>query len=260
MGGARTMTVTVDPELGGRWTSLRSASGREWLWSRQEPLRARVAPGDAFVDAGGLEECLPTLGGPPDHGDLWSRPWRETGNGHEAEGGGFRLRRRMEIEGDTLTVTYEVSADPGRRFIWAAHALLDVSPNARLELPHGLPATVGVEGGLKSFSWPELDGVDLGALGPDDGTTLMVVVPDVATVTVVDGTDRLTMTVTSAGLPTGVAYWRNLCGWPEHGPYRSIGVEPLLGRTGDLGACGPGDAVTVPESGTVGWTLTITAP
>ena len=33
-----------------------------------------VYPLPEFVDAGGLEECLPTVRGRPDHGDIWSRP------------------------------------------------------------------------------------------------------------------------------------------------------------------------------------------
>ncbi|MFC3894567.1 hypothetical protein ACFOWZ_24060 [Lentzea rhizosphaerae] len=68
----------VDRDLGGRWTTLRTAH-REWLWHRADPARSAVAPGDPFVDAGGLEECIPTVRGTPDHGDAWSRPWHETG-------------------------------------------------------------------------------------------------------------------------------------------------------------------------------------
>lgn len=29
--------------------------------------------------AGGIEKCVPTVRGTPDHGDAWSRPWHETG-------------------------------------------------------------------------------------------------------------------------------------------------------------------------------------
>jgi galactonate dehydratase len=53
---AGSLHVEVDVERGGRWTSLR-AEGRQWLWQRPAPERAGVRPGDAFVDAGGLEEC-----------------------------------------------------------------------------------------------------------------------------------------------------------------------------------------------------------
>ncbi|MEK8108353.1 hypothetical protein NKG94_31885 [Micromonospora sp. M12] len=69
------LRVAYDATHGGRWTSLHGG-GREWLWRGPEPGRHRVRPGDAFVDAGGLEECLPTVRGRPDHGEVWSRPWR----------------------------------------------------------------------------------------------------------------------------------------------------------------------------------------
>ncbi|MCQ8193297.1 hypothetical protein [Streptomyces rugosispiralis] len=54
------LEIVTDPAHGGRWTSLR-ADGHEWLWRRPAPERERVSPGDAFVDAGGLEECVPTV-------------------------------------------------------------------------------------------------------------------------------------------------------------------------------------------------------
>ncbi|MGH3435092.1 MAG: hypothetical protein ACRDRN_01345 [Sciscionella sp.] len=72
------------------------AGDREWLWRREEPRRDAVRPGDAFVDAGGIEECLPTVRGEPDHGDAWSRRWR----------------RPMVIDG-TDRLTFRVYVRPG---------------------------------------------------------------------------------------------------------------------------------------------------
>jgi hypothetical protein len=144
--------VRVDLRRGGRWTSLRVA-GREWLWRRRDdPLRDRAAPGDPFADAGGIEECVPTVRGTPDHGDACCRD--------------------------------AVVRDSGD------------SPRLRL--------TAG------------------------------------------------------ACLPTSVALWRNLRGFPASGPYRSIGVEPMLGSVFDLAeARDDADAVTVPATGRVEWELEI---
>ena len=52
---------------------------------------------------------------------------------------------------------------------------------------------------------------------------------------------------------------RNLGGFPAADPYRSTGVEPMLGRVFDLAEAGPGDAAEVPASGAVRWRLTVTA-
>ena len=72
------LTLVTDEQHGGRWTSLRAGS-REWLWANPDPAvvrsRGTVEPSDPFVDAGGVEECVPTVRGVPDHGDAWSRVW-----------------------------------------------------------------------------------------------------------------------------------------------------------------------------------------
>jgi hypothetical protein len=253
------ISVQVDADHGGRWVSLRSAAGREWLWSRHAPQRAGVHPGDAFVDAGGLEECIPTIGGVPDHGDAWARPWRRSGDALIVDGDAYRLRRSISTRADTATASYRLAAAPGWRFIWAAHALLDLSPSARLLAPAGHPTTVVGTAGESQTAWPWLGDVDLSRVSEADGTALMITLTDLDQITVVDQGDRLTMSLSAAGAPTSVAIWRNLGGWPEGAPYRSIGVEPMLGRTGELSLAGPGDAATVPPSGSLDWSLAITA-
>jgi hypothetical protein len=58
--------------------------------------------------------------------------------------------------------------------------------------------------------------------------------------------------------PVSIALWRNLGGFPAQHPYRSTGVEPMLGRVFDLAEAGPDDAARVPASGEVRWRLTLT--
>jgi hypothetical protein len=67
------------------------------------------------------------------------------------------------------------------------------------------------------------------------------------------------MTVRADGQPAAVGLWRNLRGFPPGGPYRSIGVEPMLGRVFDLAQAGDGDCAVTPAAGQVRWRLTITA-
>jgi hypothetical protein len=332
------LRIATDPGHGGRWTSLR-AGGREWLWHRAEPRRAHAAPGDTFADAGGLEECVPTVRGLPDHGDAWSRPWTPTSadgsaapGAYAADAAGVPARARTDIiaggdglagpgrdvvagrEGlagagsytaaggdglggprthaavgadgsawpSTYTVTcpdfrltrtitcraddgavvadYRLTAAPGYRFVWAAHALLDVSPQGRIVLPGGAAGRLYPDGGAQwtPFGWPRAGTVAFDRLGPDDGTALGAVV-DTAQADVHDGLDRLRFTLEAEGQPVSVAVWRNLRGFPEDAPYRSIGVEPMLGRVFDLAAAGEGDAARVPASGEAVWRLTVTA-
>lgn len=255
---APAVRITTDPDHGGRWTSLR-AGRREWLWHRAEPRRATAAPGDAFADAGGLEECVPTVRGTPDHGDAWARRWVRDGDTEYAECPDFRLARRIRATASGAAVAdYRLTAQPGYRFLWAAHALLDVSAAGRIVLD---PAAAGrhyADGGAgwTPFTWPGPHRFDL--LGPDDGTAAGAITA-AAEVFVHDGPDTLRFTLDAPGQPVSVALWRNLRGFPEHEPYRSIGVEPMLGRVFDLAAAGEGDAARVPATGEARWRLTVTA-
>ncbi|HEX6449233.1 MAG TPA: hypothetical protein VF060_07220 [Trebonia sp.] len=285
--------VSLDLDHGGRWTSLRMG-GREWLWRRDEPRRARVAPGDAFADAGGIEECVPTVRGGPDHGDAWSRAWHATDDdGAEVRCDDFTLRRWIMPGDGRVTARYRLSADPGYRFVWAAHALLDVSPLGVLRISGRPDVRLYPEAAafldepwppgepFVTACWPGPGGLRLDRLGPDDGTAVGAIVQGCAEVTVRDGDGPgLRMRVTpGAGLPapvtseapvtsvapvtseapvTSVALWRNLGGFPDGRPYRSIGVEPMLGSVFDLAEARlESDAVTVPRAGYVEWELEI---
>lgn len=74
-----------------------------------------------------------------------------------------------------------------------------------------------------------------------------------------DQADRLSLSLEADGQPVSIALWRNLGGFPAQHPYRSTGVEPMLGRVFDLAEAGPDDAARVPASGEVRWRLTLTA-
>jgi hypothetical protein len=273
------LRAALDPDHGGRWTSL-SGGGREWLWHRPGTARHTAAPGDDFVDAGGLEECLPTVRGLPDHGDLWSRPWQPTAAPAGTPGPGdtatitrpeFTLTRRVREHSGTIVADYTLAAEPGYRFLWAAHALLNLSPDARLDAPEGTTTRLYPEAAplltepwpnphpRLEGNWPAPAGLRLDRLGPDDGTAVGAILTGCPTVHVVDVPDRLTLHLDCDDQPRSTALWRNLRGWPQPAPYRSIGVEPMLGAVFDLAVAGPGDAATVPASGQVTWRLTITA-
>ncbi|WP_405594008.1 hypothetical protein [Streptomyces sp. NBC_01092] len=262
------LTITTDAEHGGRWTSLRSPS-REWLWHRPAPERDKAAPGDVFVDAGGLEECIPTVRGLPDHGDAWSRPWTRTGDTERVQGDSFTLARTIRPTADGVRADYVLTAQPGFRFVWAAHALLDLSGNAIAHMPDGATTRLFPEAAPLLVEpwptgapwitgrWPAPHGLPLHRLGPDDGTAVGAVV-DTPLCCVHDDHDRLALEVQADGQPVSIALWRNLAGYPQPHPYRSIGVEPMLGRVFDLADAGPDDAACVPPSGEVRWRLTIT--
>jgi hypothetical protein len=251
------LQVEIDPAHGGRWTSLVAANGREWLWRRDATERKTVRPGDPFVDAGGIEECYPTIGGEPDHGHVWSRPWLRDGDGLRVRGDDFEFSRSIRIDRNELTARYRLVAPTGQRFIWAAHAMLDLSTTARVELPPGRAMSVDLPDRSETAHWPRFGDVDLSVFGPSNGTVMGIRIPDLSEATVIDRDDRLAFRLEVDRQPTGIMLWRNLGGWPETAPYRSTGIEPMIGHRATLANAGPGQSGVVPASGEVCWALTI---
>lgn len=259
------LKALTDLTHGGRWTSL-SGGGREWLWHRDEPRRVTAAPGDEFADAGGLEECFPTISGAPDHGDVWARPWVRRGSGGTGAAvtatvatERYELTRTLSEAAGVVVADYHLAADPGFAFLWAAHALLDLSEQARIVVPDGVPTTVFDDADpIATGPWPAPAGVRLDLLGAPDGSATAATIAT-GELAVVDGPDRLGFRLEADVEPVSTALWRNLEGWPEAAPYRSVGIEPMLGRAFDLGKAAPGEQARVPATGELVWRLSIWA-
>jgi hypothetical protein len=236
------LSLTMDLAHGGRWTSLASPH-REWLWRNSDERvvtqRALVRPGTAFVDAGGAEECFPTIRGLPDHGDAWSRPWTGSDAHANVQLDPFTLKRDVEVNHD-VSIDYRITATTPTRFIHAVHILLDLSPEARIVAPGVTHARVldhPVRGEITDVTWPNGLGEALDRLGPDDGTAIGACLLDCQQATVFDKNDALTLAWRTRAADQrllSMFLWRNLCGWPTGGPYRSIGIEPMVGRAASL--------------------------
>ena len=251
------LTVDTDPRHGGRWTSLRTQH-REWMWTNPDPetkrARRRVTPGATFVDAGGAEECFPTIRGKPDHGDAWTRVWSAEGPTDVVDVPGVGRLSRL-ISGDSpVIIQYEVRGRPATSFLHAVHALIDVGPQARLIVPGARTFTV-LDDDTPPRVWPS--GLD--TLGPDDGTAICALLHECREATVVDGEYALTFTWDSTSGPDlcSLLLWRNLRGWPAPSPYRSIGIEPMVGRVADLAQGEPADRAKIDADGRFRWSLAI---
>ena len=104
-------------------------------------------------------------------------------------------------------------------------------------------------------TWPS----GLNTLGPDDGTAVCALLRGCREATVVDGDHALTFTWNSTSGPDlcSLLLWRNLRGWPAPTPYRSIGIEPLVGRVADLAQGELADRARTDADGRFRWSLTI---
>jgi len=270
--------VGIDLDDGGRWTSLLMA-GREWLWSGPGLLSGGRTGLSSYVDVGGLDEGFPTVRGNPDHGALWSRPWSVVDSDDEWDvvqtDEAIFLRRLNggsapdETGPYTVWADYRLIAEPGYRFIWAAHALLDCAVGAQIAVPDGTVCRLFPEAAevldrpwpagapWVTDTWPRPGGIDLGSYSEDDGSAVGAVLVDCPVTSVRDGDLSLRFELSCPGQPTSTALWRNLGGFPTDQPYRSLGVEPMLGRVFDLAEAGPDDAAVVPAAGELSWRLVL---
>jgi hypothetical protein len=150
--------VTVLPQIGGKMASLRrTASGREFLLQPPERTYQLGSYGAMFedFDTSGFDESLPTIATCeypegqftgtvlPDHGELWSIPWKyELRDGQIClEAAGTRLpyvlRKRVAIESETVIIKYELESlsEAPFRYLWSAHPLLSIESGCRIILP-----------------------------------------------------------------------------------------------------------------------------
>ena len=256
--------IDMHPELGARLSSLREGQGRDWLWRRDEAGdRSAANPGCAFIDVGGAEECFPTIDGRWDHGDAWNRRWREDGDWLVVETEEAVLRRRLTSAGDGVALDYRVDGEPGYSFIWAFHALLTPEIGTRVVAPAGHRAIAwpGDEYPVET-SWPKpLDVENYATLGPDDGSALFVVLPDLEELTVQQDGRRLILRLEVDEQPHGFAVWRNLGGYPWEAPpeerIRNFGIEPMVGIGLDRDRARPDELARIGSSGSLTWRLTL---
>jgi hypothetical protein len=262
--------VAIDLDDGGRWTSL-VLGGREWLWPGPGLLTTSREGMSSYVDVGGLDECFPTVRGVPDHGGLWNQPWgslEEDEDWDVVQYDEAVLLRRFNggptpdiDETGAIWADYRLLAPPGYSFVWAAHALLDCAVGTTINPSDTTECRLYADDARPwvSGEWPVAGGVDLSVYGPTDGTAMGAVLVDCPAVEVIDGDLALTLSLSCPGQPVSTALWRNLGGFPADAPYRSLGVEPMLGRVFDLAEAGAGDAAVVPESGELTWRLVVSA-
>ena len=198
------LQVVIVPGRGGKTASLlHKKTGREYL--DQLPGTAfRQAAYGAPYDSGehsGFDDMFPTISEcycdvdpwagtkMPDHGEVWSLPWKCEIAGAEVHlavhGARFPyiLKKTISFEGEnTILINYSAQNLSAYAFpaMWAAHPLFNVTPSTRIILPESArniintvagPALGGYGG---RFGFPKAttaDGRewDLSRVGPNDG-------------------------------------------------------------------------------------------
>ena len=259
------------PAIGMKLTNLRRLNGREWLWRSDQIPLALPEPGASYVEAaasGGWDECFPTVGpcpvpgAPPatpllpDHGELWSAPWKSSVYEHaegttlagSAEGTAFpyEFHRQITLANDEPVVRfrYRLRHLGGTPFpwIWSSHPLLNVQPGSELTLSGITQVKVDAVHGRDDLSendvvsWPgTVSGQADRFVFPEDGGWALKIFADVGgdgglILTDPRRGERLEVLVRREETPQ-VGVWINCGGWAPAGrrPYYNLGLEPCIG-------------------------------
>jgi galactose mutarotase-like enzyme len=281
------LEVSLLPELGGKLQSLRRVgSDKDFLLAPPERPYRSAFVGALFeeFDTSGFDECFPTIaacespdrrGLLPDHGAVWSVPWRFEASGDadaiemEAQVSGFpwRFTRRLSLQGSRLRLEYRVSStvDEPQRFIWSAHPLLEVSVGSRILLPREVErvrvessATGRFERGSE-IPWRGLDLIE----GPSAGTAEKLFTPRLTTgfcaLHDAASNESIVFRFDPHELPF-VGLWVCQGGWPtsRKAKHFTVALEPCLARTDALSeAALRGEAVILPAGGERRWSLEV---
>jgi len=276
---SESLQVVVTPALGGQIVSLSDAVGHEYLARAPHPRPPDLPLYAPYLEGGlgGIDDCLPAIAaepyppGPyagwliPDHGELWQRPWdviHQTSSELTLAITGsrlpYRLTRTATVAGDVLRVEYCLSSncDTDLPVVWAAHALLAVTPGAVLDIgnPTSLMTDQTSSAGIAPYSripYPRLrlTGKDIDlrywdTLPPGffmKGFAPLAAGAPVALHHPQWGT-ALTI-VTRSDHPLHIGLWLNRGGIPSGAPLEHVALEPtfgsadLLSRAVDDGSC-----------------------
>jgi galactose mutarotase-like enzyme len=187
------LRAVVVPHLGAKLVSLVDKRVQlEWLVGPGDRPLKKVSYGAPFEkqDMSGWDEMFPTIvaceypapgensGRPlPDHGEVWTLPWRLENAGPDrlslsVEGRAlpYRLTRTLSFGApNELVMQYELEnrSQEAMPYVWAAHPQFVCGDEAEVRLPSGvtevcntLPAGWGWGEPETRFAWPEYLGTD----------------------------------------------------------------------------------------------------
>ena len=257
------LELALVPELGAKIISLKSVrSGHEWLWHPGDPEANvklfRNKTGDDFASSTmtGIDECIPTISpcpwrgrNLPDHGEVWSVPWRldraalarqEVATRVDLPLSPLTLERRLTLTGTELRFGYSLTnrGTDVEEYLWAIHPLLSIGAGDRVELPEEVRAlrleNAGNPDGARgeTWAWPRPhEGVDLTRLDIKDNRSSKIkgfaeaLQHGWAKLHSAAARQTLTMRFDPAKLNT-LGFWLTRGGWNG---YHHLALEPTNG-------------------------------
>lgn len=284
------LKVTVLPH-GGKIASIyHKQMEREFLYQRPGGEYIVSQYGDSFSEGefSGFDDMFPTIDEciypdypfantvMPDHGELWSIPWKLETDASAAylEAHGVRLpyrfKKKVSVIENTLHLDYEVENLSTQKFsfIWAAHPLFNCSATTRIDVPGAKriinmldnSERLGKYGAVHEWENARLgnSSYDMSRLqGPESKRYEKYYILDEmkpGTASLVDDESRISISYPSDKVPY-LGIWINEGGYGGH---YHVALEPCTGPLDALNIGMKANRVPILEAGeTYSWSLKI---
>ena len=159
------MRVIVIPEFGSKIASIiYKPLSHELLWQRQGEKYRRTKYGDPYLEGevSGFDELFPSISRCyyesfpwqgteiPDHGEVWSVPWKLEVQKNSLQLGcygvrfPYRLTKKLNLTDGSLLITYcleNLSYFP-LDYVWAAHPLFVAEQGMEIAVPKGMKSII----------------------------------------------------------------------------------------------------------------------
>lgn len=294
------LKIDILPDLGGKMISLfYKPKNKELLWKTPDRKYRKPKYGDIFEDYGmsGFDECFPAVAEGhypsrpwkdiviPDHGELWTLPWKHRISENSiylwvyGVRFAYRLDKWVTLDDNRLKLEYKVTnLSPFKfKYIWSSHPLFRITSRTKIDFP--LASKIKIywshngrfDTGSREYSWPLVkdkqgNEVNLSSVGySDSGFADKFFVTNLT-----EGWCKLTDTKDNWSIKFSfsldeipcVGLWINQGGWPQQNVgtknHFNMGLEPCSSPYEDLFAADKGNKCsTIPPEGTVEWNLTL---
>ncbi|MDR6553151.1 DUF5107 domain-containing protein [Paenibacillus qinlingensis] len=275
--------MEIVPDLGGKLVSLiYKPSGKEWLLDSGERSLRQPHYGSSFGewDMSGWDECFPTINECPweldkrvilpDHGEIWSLPWRYSIEENEVVCSvessllSYQFIRSITMHaGNTVRMKYRVDNrnDQPMPFLWVPHPQFAMTEQTRILLPEPMAEMLCVYAGHKlkegeTYAWEDVSLVSPAVTG--DGRKFYYVGQVPISWSGLYGQESENFLIVS--VPKEKVPYLGI--WIDEGMFNdrvTCALEPSIGYYDSLDkAVSNGSAQTIPAQASFEWYLDLT--
>ncbi|MEI6856181.1 DUF5107 domain-containing protein [Psychrilyobacter sp.] len=174
--------IKILPDYGGKIISIINKENKSEILFQNFKILKTPTYGSIFseYDSSGFDECFPSIDECiypegnrkglkiPDHGEVWTMPWKVEIKGKKAylevtsEKFQYTLKKTINLVDNKIKIDYQVInfGSDDLAYIWAPHMLLNCDENTKIVVPNHLDKVISLESSsthleyMKEYNYP----------------------------------------------------------------------------------------------------------